>query len=268
MQHFERSALIPAIIEALRQEGKDPLSIQASDLAPLDQLHIGARRESFELLEVSGIGPGMRVLDVGCGLGGPARMLAEHGCAVLALDFTRSYAHACQELSAMAGLGRRIQAVRADATRLPIRSESVDAVWMEHVNMNISDKRSLLSEMLRVVRRGGRLAFHEVFQGPGGEVVYPMPWSPDAASSQLVRPEVFRPLLGECGWEVLEWKDRREESLAWWAAARRKALESGPKPLGPQIVLGPQTREILGNLGAALTEQRIEVVMGVARRSW
>lgn len=268
LEHYERPALIPAIVEALRQEGKDPLAIQASDLGPIDQLHIGGSRESVELLGLSGIGPGMRVLDVGCGLGGPARLLAEHGCSVLALDFTRTYAHACQELSAMVGFGRRVQAVLADATCLSIRSESVDAVWMEHVNMNISDKRALLSEILRVVRPGGRLAFHEVFQGSGGEVVYPMPWSPDAASSHLVRREVFRSLLVDCGWEVLEWKDRREESLAWLAAARRKALESGPRPLGPQIVLGPQSREILGNLGVAVEEQRIEVVMGVVRRPY
>ncbi|MBI5705487.1 MAG: class I SAM-dependent methyltransferase [Armatimonadetes bacterium] len=266
MEHYERPALLPAIVEALRQEGKDPLSFRASDLAPVDQLHIGGKPEALELIERSGVEPGMRVLDVGCGLGGPARLLAEHGASVVAIDFTGSYAMACAELCARSGLGDRVKVLRGDGTHLPFDRQSFDGVWMQHVNMNIRDKGALLREIRRVLRPGGTLAYHEVFRGHGGPVAYPVPWSQDGRSSTVSPYQDWASEIEKAGLLRTAYEDRTAFSLQWLVQLLEKQRASPPRPLGLSLLFGDLAPQMMSNLMRNLAERRIQVVMGSARR--
>ena len=74
-EHYGRGDLAAKILEALRAAGKDPDAPTFQALAPVDQLHARGREATLELARLAGITPGMRVLDVGGGLGGPARTL-------------------------------------------------------------------------------------------------------------------------------------------------------------------------------------------------
>src|SRR5918997_5681115 len=102
--HYGRGDLATRILEALRAAGKDPDDLAIEDLTPIDQLHARGRGATLALARLAGITPGMRVLDVGGGLGGPARTLAsEFGCAVEVLDITEEFCRAGAMLTARTG---------------------------------------------------------------------------------------------------------------------------------------------------------------------
>ena len=118
------------------------------------------------LAEAAAITSTDEVLDVGCGIGGPARFLAtKFGCKVTGIDLTPEFIDVARDLNARVGLGDTIDLRVADALDLPFPDASFDVVWTQHVSMNIADKPGLYAELGRVLRPGGRLAFFDVVAG-------------------------------------------------------------------------------------------------------
>ncbi|HEY5764140.1 MAG TPA: methyltransferase domain-containing protein, partial [Rhodocyclaceae bacterium] len=139
-QHYARAGIAASILSALAEAGKDVQRLTPADLAPVDQFHVRGRAATLELARVAGIDASMRVLDVGCGIGGTTRGLAaEFGCHVTGIDLTDEYCRAAVLLSERVGLSDRVGFRQADATRLPFEAGSFDLVWTEHVAMNIAD---------------------------------------------------------------------------------------------------------------------------------
>ncbi len=166
-EHYGRGNLTGRILEALRDSGKDPKSLDAEDLSPIDHFHTGGRRATLILAHLAGITSGMRVLDVGGGLGGPARALAsEFGCTVEVLDITQEFCRAGEMLTKRTGLGDLVSFRYGSALEMPYPDASFDFVWTQHSSMNIADKERLYQEIHRVLRPGGSLAMHEIMAGP------------------------------------------------------------------------------------------------------
>ncbi len=139
-EHYGRSDLAAKILEALRAAGKDPDALAIEDLTPVDQLHARGRGATLELARLAGITSGMRVLDVGGGLGGPARTLAsEFGCAVEVLDLTEEFCRAGEVLTARTGLDDRVSFRHGNALEMPYPDAGFDAAWLQHSSMNIPD---------------------------------------------------------------------------------------------------------------------------------
>jgi MPBQ/MSBQ methyltransferase len=88
---------------------------------------------------------------------------------------------------------------------MPFADERFDVVWTQNASMNIPDKARLVAEQRRVLRPGGRLVFQAIFAGPGGDLVCPVPWARDPATSFLVPPEQVRTLLRKAGFEERVW---------------------------------------------------------------
>ena len=100
--------LAAKILAGLRAAGNDPDAPTLDDLAPVDQFHMGGKGATEELLARAGLTAGMRVLDVGGGLGGPARTLATRvGCHVTVLDLSEEYCHVGEMLTARVRRARR-----------------------------------------------------------------------------------------------------------------------------------------------------------------
>ncbi len=97
--HYGRGGLVEEILRALGAAGMDAAQLSADDLSPVDQFHTRGEPATLDLARRAGIAPGMRVLDVGGGLGGPARTLASRfGCSVEVLDLTEELCRAAETL--------------------------------------------------------------------------------------------------------------------------------------------------------------------------
>jgi ubiquinone/menaquinone biosynthesis C-methylase UbiE len=265
--HYERDNLVASILDALRATGKDPARLTPADLAPVDAFHIRGREATVELAARAALAPGLRILDVGCGLGGSARYLAtQYGCRVIGIDLTRAYTDAATELAALVGLGDRVEFRQCSALELPFADNAFDIVWTEHVQMNIGDKRAFYRELARVLAPGGRLVFHDVFKGAAGEPHYPVPWAEEASISFLASAQDVRGILEELGLRIEDWEDTSARSLQWFLAVADKAKRAGPSPLGMHLVMGSTTKAKFANLVRNLQEQRVAVAQGVARK--
>ena len=267
VKHYGQRNLGESILAALRRMGKDVDALQPDDLAAVDAFHIRGRAATEELARFCKPGPEHQVLDVGCGLGGSARYLAlQFGCRVTGLDLTPEYVQAAQMLTARLKLAERVDFRQGSALEMPFEDGAFDLVWSEHAQMNIADKPRLYREIHRVLKPGGRFAFHDILQGAGGEPIFPTPWASEPASSALIGPADFRRLLQSLGFDVKLWEDKTAAGRDWFRARVMAAREKGLPPLGFHTLIGsiaPQTQE--NNL-RNLDENRIVLAQGVLER--
>lgn len=263
--HYGRSDLVYTILAGLAEAGFEGRELTPSDLAPVDEFHVRGRQATAELAALAELVEGERVIDVGSGLGGPARHLAaEYGAEVVGVDLTPEYCQAAALLAERMGLAERVSFHCGDALDLPFGDGEYDLAWTQHAAMNIADKRRLYSEMRRVVRDGGRLALYDVAAGPGGDVRFPVPWARGPEISFLVSPDELREHIEDCQFRVLEWRDVSEPAAAWFRE-RLAAAEAGtPPPLGLHLVLGSDAPEMFANMLRNLEEERIVLVQTVA----
>jgi SAM-dependent methyltransferase len=266
-QHYGAESLLASIDLALRRAGFGDRNIGWADLAPLDQFHVRGLGATRELAEELGIDQGAKVLDVGSGLGGPARFLAAtYGCHVTGIDLSKPFVDAAQMLTERAGLSDRVAFRQANALNLPFADESFDHAWTQHVAMNIADRSAFYASMRRVLRPGGCLAIDDVVAGDGGPPIFPVPWARVPENSFLLTPEAMREAVAGAGFAEVSWADKTDAALAW-AAEMQTKREAKPTPLGLHIVMGPQFAEMAANLGRSLQEGRVRLVQAIMARA-
>jgi len=164
------------------------------------------------------------------------------------------------------GLAEKTDFREGSALELPFDAESFDAVWTEHVQMNIAAKRTFYGEIARVLRPGGKLLFHDIFAGDGGEVRFPVPWAETAEINHLARPADVRETLRELGFRELHWEDKTEASNVWFRAALER-IRAGERPLvGIHLLMGETAPVKLQNMARNLEEGRVAVVQAVLSR--
>lgn len=267
--HYAPGGLTAAIRDALRTAGKDTASLRREDLAPVDQFHIGGEAATLELAALASLVPGQRVLDVGGGLGGPARTLAAaHGCRVTVLDLTAEFCQTGAQLTAWTGFADRVAFVNGDALALPFPDGSFDLVLTQHSTMNIPDKECLFQGLHRVLRPGGRLAVHEVLAGPRQPVRYPVTWARTPALSFLMAPASLRALLGRLGFVERSWRDVTGPTRTAILSPRPgQGAATPPSPPGMHLLLGSDTAERRGNVACNLREGRITIIQAAFERA-
>ena len=266
--HYAREGeLTGRILSALTAAGKDLDRLTAADIAPYDQFHSRGHKATAELAELLRPQRGQLALDLGCGIGGPARWLAsERGCQVVGLDLTEVYCRTASELSARVRLDRQTRFICADALHLPFADASFDLVWTQHAAMNIADKARLYREVARVLKPGGRFGLYDVMAGPKdgeeGLPYFPVPWSDSAAWSHLMAPQGVREAVLATGLKERHWRDLTEDAKAWSEKAVA-AQASAKTSTGPALILGPAFAEMVANLRRSLFEDRIAIVQAV-----
>lgn len=254
---YAKSGLMDRVDAFLRERGVDPQRLNYQDCLPFDQLHGRGVEATREHIERAGIKSDMHVLDLGCGVGGASRVMATTcGCRVTGIDLTAEFVDLARELTRRCGLAERIDFRQGDALDLPFEDGRFDHVWCHNVTMNIPDKRKLASEVARVLKRGGRFSCSEIAQGPGGELIFPLPWANELSASFLVTPEAMREALQAGGLRVIEEVDLSEAQLAYIREARARA-ERGEPPLNANyVVVGDDFADRLRNAGRCAMEKR------------
>lgn len=260
-------SLVAAIGSALEAAGLNRATLRPADLAPIDEFHIRGRAASLEIVTALGLTADAHVLDLGSGLGGPARTVAEvTGCHVTGIDLTPEFCAVATALSEWTGLSERTRFQVGDATATGLADAAVDAALTVHVAMNIADKAGLYAEAFRVLRPGGRFVVYDVLHGEGGEVRYPVPWAKDASTSFLATPTDMRALLTGAGFAVSSEVDSSDESLVWFQQMRARIERDGPPPVTFAAFLGAAFGQMASNQVANLAERRIRTVMFTCAR--
>jgi ubiquinone/menaquinone biosynthesis C-methylase UbiE len=267
-EHYGRGKILDAILGALRGMGKDIESLRPADLAPVDEFHIRGREATVELATLAALEPRLRVLDVGCGLGGSVRYLAaEWQCVATGVDLTSEYVGVASALAPLVGLQDLTRFHQASALDLPFGDGAFDVVWTEHAQMNIADKRAFYAEITRVLAPRGRLVFHDIFQGEQQPLHYPVPWAEESAISHLVSPDAARNIIADLGLAIVSWVDKSAQSLQWFTTAVEKVKSTGAPPLGLHLLMGNNAGLKFENMLRNLSEQRIVVIQAVAQKT-
>jgi ubiquinone/menaquinone biosynthesis C-methylase UbiE len=265
--HYARGGLIEAIRAGLVGIGKSERTVTADDLAPVDEFHIGGREATGELAGQLALVAGDRVLDIGCGLGGPARFIAgRYGCHVTGVDLTRDYVEAGNVLCGWLGLSDRVELRQGDALSLPFQDTRFDAAYMIHVGMNIGDKRALFDEAARVLRKGAHFGVFDVMRMADGELPHPLPWATTAISNAIAQPSQYRAALRSAGFEITSERDRGAFALEYFERQRVQAAVPSA-PLGLQTLMGARRPEQVRNMLTCIRGALVAPVEIVAERT-
>ncbi len=262
-EHYSPTDLTDRIKSALATITPESQTLTMAQLAPLDQFHIRGILATAELAEAAELDPSTRVLDLGCGIGGPARYLAAtFGCNVTGVDLSPGFIDAATYLTARCGQSDRVTFQVGDALHLPFEGAAFDTVFLQHVAMNIKDRAALYAEVRRMLAPGGRFVTYDLVLR-NSDVVYPVPWARDAATSFLLSEDDTRTALERAGFKAAFWRDDTETALDWFKAAMAGSPPSG---LSLAVVMGQEFQRMTGNLARNLRENRLGVLSAVLIR--
>lgn len=248
-QHYTHGSLENAILGALKTAGKDPDRLSHTDLAGVDEFHIGGRQATMDLSAEIDLPRGARVLDVGCGIGGASRFFAtERGWKIDGIDLTPEYIDVAGRLSRRVGLGDSVSYRVASAIELPFPDASFDGAYMIHVGMNIPDKKGVFGEVRRVLKPDGLFAIYDVMRESDAEFVYPVPWSAEPTTNAIDFAATYKKLLSDAGFKVEKNRSRRDFALEFFRQMRERLARGGPQPPGLPILMGSTSQQKVANM--------------------
>ncbi len=215
-EHYGAIGLTGRIKPALATIVPDGQPLIVDELASLDQFHIRGMLATAELASAAGVEASKHVLDIGCGIRGPARSVAAtFGCEVIGVDLSPSFIDAANYLTMRCGLSSKVTLHVGDALHLPFDDAAFDVVFLQHVSMNIADRTALYDEIHRILTLGGRFATYDLVLCEG-DIAYPVPWARDTSASFLLSEVDTRMSLEKAGFTPVFWRDDTEIALDWF----------------------------------------------------
>ncbi len=270
--HYTHGSLVAAIEAGLKASGVAVDAVTTGDLAPVDEFHVGGRQATDDFVSQLGLDAAHRVLDIGSGLGGPSRYIAQTvGCTVTGIDLTEEYVETARVLSSWTGLADRTRFECVSALEMPFEDASFDVATLFHVGMNIEDKTALAAEVARVLKPGGTFGLYEVMRVEGSEhaggLEFPVPWATTSAASFVAPPDTYRAALEAAGLVVQSSRNRRDFAIEFFKRLReRSRAADGPPPIGLHIVLGESGTAKIANMVANINAGRIAPVEMIAQK--
>lgn len=266
--HYTSGDLMDRILVALKQAGVEPGRPTPADLAPVDEFHIGGASATQDFLAKLPFKAGERILDVGCGLGGPARFIAQaSGVHVTGLDLTPEYVDVATQLSRLTGQQDVTAFDVGSALAMPYADSSFDGAVTVHVAMNIADRDGLYCEVARVLKPGGTFGVYDVMKGNDVPIDYPVPWAMTPETSHLTTPGETQELLRRAGFEIVAYEDRTGHAKVFFERVVAAASQADrPPPIGLHLLTGSTHRQKFANMLNAVGDGRLTPGMIVARK--
>lgn len=259
--HYTRGTLEKAILAAVAREGKNPENLNASDLAAVDEFHVGGLEATQELATQMELRRGMHLLDIGSGIGGPARYFANHHCcSVAGVDLTEEFVQVANSLSRLVKLNHLVEFHRGSALALPFGEATFDRGYMIHVGMNIADKTGVFREVRRVLKHSGLFMIFDFVRTADGPLRYPVPWASSEETSFVAAAKDYRDGLQGSGFQIVHEDSRRAFAIEFLERTMERLAQGGPPVLGLHLLMGDKTPLMLRNVLAMMREGLLEPV--------
>lgn len=266
--HWAKGDVYGLILSALERAGKSLESLSLEDLAPVDHFHARGLPATVDLADQLPVKADHHILDIGCGLGGPARYFATRfQCRVTGLDITPAFVEAARKLTALLGLEDQVTIHHGDGQSLPYADGVFDGAYTQHVTMNVADRARFFSEAYRVLKPGAYFALTEHGLGPTGKPHHPVPWSNDGSGAYLISPPETRAFLEAAGFEDVVVEDTGDKYLEAYKRVMALAAQSALPPLGIHILMGESAAEKTRNAARNIEEGRTHPVQVLCRKS-
>jgi len=256
-QHYGNDGIVSRIVSALADAGFDTNDLEPNVFAGADEFHIGGRKGSEYVAKALDLESGQRLLDIGSGIGGPARFIANTlDVTVEGIDLTPEFVEAAVEITEMVGMTEQVSFEVGSATSIPFEDDTFDASTMLHVGMNISDKELLFREMARVTKPDGSIVVYDVMRTGEDDLVFPMPWSSTSEYSFVDTVNAYVKAAESAGLELLTVDDHAEMAVAFF-----NNPPSEPPPVNLGHLMGTGMPEMFANARDAINSGTISPIL-------
>ena len=249
-EHYSNKGLLDKIYRGLEKLGIDKNQLTQSDLSSFDEFHIGGSEGTLMLAEKLTMNASSSVLDIGCGIGGPARFLSsEFGCKVSGIDLTADFVNTGNSLTDQVGLSDKVKLIEASALNIPFADNSFDVSYMIHVGMNIADKDVLFSEAFRVTKPGGVFGIYDVMLLGNCELQYPLPWAVEEDGNAIASATDYISALIKAGFSLKHEDDKTDFANGFFEKmSASMGTSEGPPPVGLHLLMGDLTTQKIRNM--------------------
>jgi SAM-dependent methyltransferase len=265
--HWASGDVYASIVSALAKMSKSLDALTIEDLAPVDHYHARGFPATVELADRLHLQANQHIVDIGCGLGGPARYIAKRfQCKVSGVDITEPFVEAANKLTTLLKMENQVKIELGDGQRLPYADASFDGGYTQHVTMSVADRPRFFEEAYRVLKPGAFFSLTEHGLGPKGDPYYPLPWSEDGSGAYLVTPSDTQAILQAAGFEDVVIENTGDKYLAAYIVALEKAEKGILPPLGIHLLMGETALQKTRNSARNIEECRTHPIQIFCRK--
>ena len=259
ISHYSKVQLYEVIIEAIKNAGINLNKLKVEDLKSIDEFHIGGMQATFDLLNQLKIRPKTKILDIGAGIGGPARLISSnYGASVTGIDLTPDFVETAIKINALLNLNIKFKV--GNALNIPFDENEFDLATLLHVGMNIPDKNKLFIEVSRILNKGGSFAIYDVMIVGEGDFKFPVPWASTSSASFVEKPNSYHDAAMASGFTLISKRSREKFALKFFNDLKKIVDNSGSSPVGLNLVMGSDARIKIENVLNAIEKGHLAPV--------